>query len=127
MRTGKQPGLYILAQSVYHRFHKAVFAFQFHGTERSLTHGKHLTAEFRNIVVIRLRAVWLIRQSRSVHSIHTELDYLAVAFRKSKHIVGVAAPHHIIRRENIDLLFVLIHLFLFCGIFDVLEGNGFSA
>ena len=41
------------------------------------------------------------------------------------HIVGVAVPDHIVRREDIHTSAVLVPLFLLWGVFDIFEHDGF--
>lgn len=41
------------------------------------------------------------------------------------HIVGIAVPDHIVRREDIHTSAVLVPLFLLWGVFDIFEHDGF--
>ena len=58
-------------------------------------------------------------------AVYPEGDHLAVALGVAAHVVGIAVPDHIVRREDIHTSAVLVPLFLLWGVFDIFEHDGF--
>lgn len=115
---------YVFAEAVDNRIHDIVIANKLHFLVLAVEHMKSGVDIFVNVEAVGRRSALVFKNCRAFRdSVHTEAAEMLFVFVNAYHVIAVAVPDKMKRRDNIRLSVTLQNPFLLGVVSKVLKGN----